>query len=132
MNILIVDDDSEVRRALRLLLLREPGWKVIGEAADGLDGVEQALRLKPDLILMDVSMPGIDGIEATRRIAQALPETPVLVISQHDSPHMAELAKQAGACSYVVKSQAQHLIAAVKVGSLTPSHTGAHSKQVHS
>ena len=83
-NILIVDDHEIVRRGLRSLLSSRPDWQICGEAIDGVQGVEKAKALRPALVLMDISMPRMNGLEATRIIRKELPETTVVIISQND------------------------------------------------
>jgi len=115
MRILIADDHEYVRQGVRVLLQSRRGWKVCGEAVDGRDAVEKAKQLKPDVIVMDVSMPNLNGLDATREIRRVLPETGVLVLSQHSSPGMMKAALKAGAQGYVVKSSASRdLIAALE------------------
>ena len=104
MRLLLVDDHEVVRRGVRSLLLERSGCEICGEAIDGQDAVEKARELKPDLIVMDVSMPRLNGLEATRRIHSFLPMCEVLILSQHESPEMARQALKAGARGYVVKS----------------------------
>lgn len=104
MRILVVDDHELVRRGIRSLLLSRPDLDVCGEAADGQDAVELSQQLKPDVIVMDISMPRLDGLQATREIRKILPQTNILVLSQHDSPEMMRQALNAGARGYVVKS----------------------------
>lgn len=104
-RILIVDDHEIFRRGLRSLLESRPEFEILGEAADGLQAVEKAKELTPDLIVMDVSMPQLDGLQATRIIRQQLPRTKILILSQHDSSHMLAAAVEAGANGYVTKSQ---------------------------
>jgi PAS domain S-box-containing protein len=114
MRLLIVDDHEVVRRGVRSLLSEQRGWDVCGEAVDGQDAIEKARELKPDLIVMDVSMPRLNGLEATRQVRSILPSCEVLVLSQHDSNEMARQALNAGARGYVVKSSiSRDLIAAV-------------------
>src|SRR3954466_7136014 len=84
--------------------MNRPDFYVCGEAEDGISAVEKARHLQPDLILMDISMPKLDGLEATREIRRSLPDTDVLMLSQHDSPEMMRQAVKAGARGYVVKS----------------------------
>lgn len=115
MRLLIVDDHEVVRRGVRSLLLEQPEFEVCGEAIDGQDALEKACELKPDLILMDVSMPRLNGLEATRQVRTMLPNCEVLVLSQHENPEMARQALKAGARGYVVKgSISQDLVSAVR------------------
>jgi two-component system, NarL family, response regulator NreC len=104
MRILVVDDHEVVRRGVISLLLARPDCLVCGEAANGEEAVERAQSLHPDVIIMDVSMPGLNGIEATRIIHSVLPGSEVLVLSQHDAPEMARQAFKAGARGFVIKS----------------------------
>jgi PAS domain S-box-containing protein len=104
MRILVVDDHEIVRRGVISLLLARPDCLVCGEAANGQEAVERAQSLHPDVIIMDVSMPGLNGIEATRIIHNVVPGSEVLVLSQHDAPEMARQAFKAGARGYVIKS----------------------------
>ena len=103
MRILIVDDHEVVRRGVRSLLV-EGGLEVCGEAIDGRDAIEKAGQLKPDVITMDIGMPNLNGLEATREIHRVLPEIPILIMSQHDVPQMMKQALNAGASAYIVKS----------------------------
>ncbi|MGH9739571.1 MAG: PAS domain S-box protein [Candidatus Acidiferrales bacterium] len=104
MRILIVDDHELVRSGVRSVLAGRRDFNVCGEAVDGQDAVEKARLLNPDVIVMDVSMPKLNGLDATREIQRILPQTAVLVLSQHDSPEMMRQALNAGARGYVVKS----------------------------
>lgn len=104
-RILIVDDHEIFRRGLRSLLESRPEFEILGEAGDGLQAIEKASELKPDLIVMDVSMPQLDGLQATRQIRKKLPQTKILILSQHDTSHMLAAALEAGANGYVTKSQ---------------------------
>jgi DNA-binding NarL/FixJ family response regulator len=114
-RILIVDDHPVVRHGLRNLLEVQAGWEVVDEAADGLEALEKADRLNPDVILLDVSMPKMNGLEACRLIRKAVPASEVLIVTQHDSPQMMREALDAGARGYVVKSNAgRDLLAAVE------------------
>jgi PAS domain S-box-containing protein len=104
-GILIVDDHEIVRRGLRTLLGSRPEWEICGEAGDGLEAVEKAKRLLPDVVLMDVSMPRMDGLEATKIIRQELPLCKVVIISQNDPLIARHQAREVGASGYVVKSE---------------------------
>jgi DNA-binding NarL/FixJ family response regulator len=105
LRILIADDHPAVRRSLRFLVQSHMEWDVCGEATDGVDAVEKAKQLKPDVILLDVSMPRMSGIEATPLIRKEVPQSEILIVSQHESPEIARLAIEAGAQGYVSKSE---------------------------
>ena len=104
-SILIVDDHEIFRRGLRSLLESRDEYDVSGEAVNGLEAIEKAKQLLPDIIVMDVSMPQMDGLQATRLIRRERPDAKILILSQHDSPHMLSAAQDAGASGYVTKSQ---------------------------
>lgn len=104
-RILIADDHEIFRKGLRSLLESSPGWEVCGEAANGVEAVEGARKLVPDVIVMDISMPYLNGLDATKQIRRELPHTRVLIVSQHDSSHMLTAAIEAGASAYVTKEQ---------------------------
>ncbi len=114
-RILIVDDHEVVRHGVRALLSTQPEFEVCGEAVDGMDAIAKATELKPDVIVMDVSMPNLNGLDATRRIRGLLPLTEVVMLSQHDSAEMIRQAFDAGARGYVVKSSVpRDLLATLK------------------
>jgi DNA-binding NarL/FixJ family response regulator len=127
LRILLADDHGLVRRGARALLQDHRGWRVVGEAVDGGEAVQKAIALKPDVAIVDISMPEFDGIEATRRIREAVPDTNVLVLSLHESDEMVRHALDAGARGYILKSDlTECLVKAVKAVSegkrfLTPS-----------
>jgi NarL family two-component system response regulator LiaR len=102
-RVLLVDDHAVVRKGLRALLEREPGIEVAGEADDGEQAVQAADRLRPDVTLMDLEMPGIGGVEATRRIVERRPESRVVVLTSHAAEEDVFPALKAGALSYLLK-----------------------------
>lgn len=104
MRILVVDDHELVRRGICSVLAGKPEFTVCGEASDGRDAIEKARALAPDVIVMDISMPNMNGLEATREIKRLMPNAVVLMVSQHQSPEMVRQAFNAGAQGYVVKS----------------------------
>jgi DNA-binding NarL/FixJ family response regulator len=115
LRILVADDHELVRRGIRGLLHARRGWTVVGEAMNGREAVEKANRLKPDVAILDISMPEIDGLQATRRIREAVPTTEVVVLTMHESDQMVRRVLDAGARGYVLKSDlATHLVKAVK------------------
>jgi DNA-binding NarL/FixJ family response regulator len=107
-RILLVDDHPIVRQGLRTLLEARPGWEVVGEAADGIEALEKVDKLQPDVVVLDVTMPRMNGLEACRLIHQKEKTSglEVLFVTQHDSPQMMREALDAGARGYVVKSNA--------------------------
>ena len=105
-RILLVDDHAVVRKGMRALLDREPGLEVVGEAEDGEQAVHAAERLRPDVILMDLEMPRLGGIEATQRISAAHPESRILVLTSHAAEEDVFPALKAGAQGYLLKHSA--------------------------
>jgi DNA-binding NarL/FixJ family response regulator len=105
-RILLVDDHPIVRQGLKTLLEGHPGWQVIGEASDGIEALEKAETLNPDVMVLDVTMPRMNGLEACRVMRQRAPKLEILFMTQHDSPQMMREALDAGARGYVVKSNA--------------------------
>jgi len=103
-RILVADDHSIVRRGVRALLETHRGWKVCGEAATGAEAVKQAKKLQPDVAVIDITMPDLNGFEATRQIRAAAPQTEVLVLTVHESEQALREILDAGALGYVSKS----------------------------
>jgi len=103
-RILLADDHRPVRKALRATLEECGGWQVCAEASNGREAVELALQLKPDIAILDLAMPELNGIEATREIKQALPEVDILIFTMYDSQEMVLSAREAGARGLVRKS----------------------------
>ena len=115
LKVLLVDDHALVRRGFRRMLEDEPTIEVVGEASDGLEAVESAERLAPDVIVMDCALPQINGIEASRRILQKRPETAILMLSMHSEDTLVRQALDAGAKGYVLKNAMDlDLVSAIK------------------
>ena len=113
-RILVADDHHVVRTGLRSLLESKSGWQVCGEAANGREAVEKAGKLKPDVAVLDIAMPLLNGVEATRQIRKLSPKTEILILSMHDSELLVQEVMEAGALGYILKDDAdRNLIAAV-------------------
>src|SRR5207249_11301535 len=84
-RVLVADDHALVRQGIRSLLESRLGWQVVGEAKNGREAVEKAAELRPDVVILDITMPELNGIEATRQIVKAVPETEVLILTMHES-----------------------------------------------
>jgi len=114
-RILLADDHAVVLKGLRALLGSQLGWQVCGEAKNGREAIEKVGQLKPDVVIMDLNMPELNGLEATRHIRKELPQTEVLILTLHESEQMMRQALDAGARGYVLKSDAGgELLAAVE------------------
>ncbi|MBS3953688.1 MAG: DNA-binding response regulator [Methylobacter sp.] len=109
-RILLVDDHAIVREGYRSLLAKQPGMEVIAEAADGVEAYSHFKACKPDVAVMDISLPGQGGLEAIARIKQRCPEAKILVFSMHQNPGFAVQATRAGALGYVTKSSAPEVL----------------------
>ena len=107
-RVLIVDDQEIMRTTLRHLLSAQPSFEMCGEAHNGREALQKAVELAPEVILMDISMPELDGLEATRCIKEANPDIEVLIFSQFESLQAVRAAKKAGARGYLTKSDAAH------------------------
>ena len=104
LRILIVDDHEAVRRGLRLLLAARAEWIICGEAVDGLDAIEKSKALRPDLVLMDISMPRMDGVHAIRIICEEFPRPEVIIVSQNDLAIISRQVATIDSCGYVAKA----------------------------
>ena len=126
-RLLIADDHALVRSGLRSMLQREPGIEIVGEARNGREAVELCRSLRPDIVLMDVRMPDMDGLEATRAIKREHPETGVLMVTMHENRDYMLEATKAGAAGYVLKDASRReLISAVRrVADAEPSNSPA-------
>src|SRR5437867_11453877 len=115
LRILLVDDHEMVRQGLKAVLETHGGWHVCGEATTVRQAVALARALRPQIVVMDVTMPELSGLEATRQIRAALPRTEVLILTMHDSEQLAREVLAAGARGYLLKSDAGHaLVSAVE------------------
>lgn len=114
-RILVADDHEVVRRGLCALLQSQPEWEVCGECADGRDAVDKATKLKPDVLILDIGMPSLNGLEATRQILKINPQIKVLILTLHDSDQVVREVLNAGARGFLLKSDAaRDLVAAVE------------------
>jgi len=115
LRILIADDHEVARRGIRAMLESHPGWDVCGEARDGREAVELASKEKPDLILLDIGMPNLNGLEAARQILAVSPDIAILILTMHDSDQVVREVLRAGARGFLLKSDAgRDLVAAVE------------------
>lgn len=118
LRILIADDKTALREKVRALLESFPGWRVVGEAVDGREAVQKAGQLKPDVVILDYSMPELDGISAIPMIRNAAPQTEIVVLTVNDAPFTVRRALDAGARGYVVKTEIiRNLVPAVEAAS---------------
>jgi DNA-binding NarL/FixJ family response regulator len=115
LRIVIADDHELVRRGIRSILTAHRGWHVAGEASDGAQAAKLTQVLRPQVLIMDITMPKLDGLEATRKILSDLPETRILILTMHESDQMVRRILEAGARGYVLKSDlAEQLVRAVQ------------------
>ena len=115
-RILLADDHNVMRAGLKLLLERHAGFKVVSEASDGREAVENALATKPDVVVMDIAMPRLSGIEAAQRINEQLPQTAIIILSMHSDEGYVLRALKSGAKGYLLKDSAESdLVKAIKV-----------------
>jgi len=114
-RILLADDHDIIRRGLKELLETHAGWEVVGEANTGRQAVELAAKLRPDIAILDLTMPELNGLEATRQIKKTVPKTEVLIFTMHENDNLIRDVLTAGAHGYVLKSDAaRHLVNAVE------------------
>ena len=106
LRILIADDHEIVRQGIRALLKSHPGWEVCGEATNGREAVEMTTQLKPDIVILDIGMPNLNGLVATRQIVQTEPQVKVLILTMHESDQVVREVLEAGARGYLLKSDA--------------------------
>jgi DNA-binding NarL/FixJ family response regulator len=114
-SILIADDHELVRKGIRMVLEGRPGWEVVAEASNGQDAVKKVQETKPQVAILDISMPVLNGLEATRQIAKSSSETKVLILTMHEADPMIQKILEAGAQGYLLKSDASlDLVSAVE------------------
>lgn len=115
LRILIADDHEVARRGIRAVLENHADWEVCGEARDGREAVDLAASLKPDLVLLDIGMPNLNGLEASRQILAVLPDVPILILTMHDTDNVVREVLRAGARGFLLKSDAgRDLVSAVE------------------
>jgi DNA-binding NarL/FixJ family response regulator len=109
-RILLVDDNASLRERLRLLLEGHPDWEICGEAADGIEAIEKFRQLRPSLLLVDVSMPGMNGLDASLEILKLCPKMPILLYTSYLTPQLIEIAHKAGIRGTVSKDSSHLLV----------------------
>jgi len=115
LRILVADDHEVVRKGLLALLQQQPEWQICGEASDGREAVTKAAELNPEIVILDIGMPTLNGLEATRQILKTNPDTKVLILTLHDSDQLVQDVLNAGARGFLLKSDAaRDLVAAVE------------------
>jgi DNA-binding NarL/FixJ family response regulator len=130
-RVLLADDHAIVRTGLRALLARHPDVTVVGEASDGREAIEAARRLRPDVLLLDLSMPHANGVDALRAVHAELPSVRVLVLSMHEAPDYVRPALRAGAAGYVVKGAGlADLVRAIRTVAAGGRFLGAEAERV--
>ncbi len=130
LRILIADDHAVVRAGLRALLESHDGWQVCAEALDGRDAVEKAAKQKPDIAILDIGMPLLNGVEAARQIRKASQDTEILILTMHQSDDLVQQVVEAGARGYILKDEADRVLLAA-VGALR-QHKSYFSNRVSS
>ncbi len=123
-QILVVDDQPAIRRGLRMWLALEPDLTVVGEAANGLEALRLADRLRPDVIVMDVEMPHMDGLAATEALRTIAPGAAVVILSLYDNPAVRARASEAGAAFVLKQAGAEALVAAIRRTRDAARHSG--------
>ncbi|HEY7615382.1 MAG TPA: response regulator transcription factor [Terriglobales bacterium] len=127
-RVLIVDDNKSLREAVRRMLAFWPSGEVCGEASNGREAIEKCVELHPDVVLMDIGMPEMDGLAATRRLGELAPEIEVLVFTEHESQHAMAAALGAGARGYLAKSKSTHLREAIEAVAQHQHYSGLKSE----
>jgi DNA-binding NarL/FixJ family response regulator len=129
-KVFIVDDDPEFRRFLKEFLSDQPGLKIVGKAADGKQALEKVKKIKPDLVLLDIRMPGMDGFSASRLIKQKLPQVRIIILTIFDDPEYQDSVKKNGSDGYVVKSNlVKDLMPAIRAALKNESKAHKHKNE---
>ena len=124
-RLLLVDDRPAIRKGLRIWLALEPNMEVVGEASDGAEAISLARALRPDVVLMDVEMPGMDGISATAALRQVVPQSAVVILTLYDDAATRTRAREAGAAAFIAKHRMEEtLLAEIQRAAM------AHEKQI--
>jgi DNA-binding NarL/FixJ family response regulator len=111
---LIVDDSELVRQGLRTVLQANPSWEVCGEAPDGSSGVEMLKNLRPDVVILDFQMPGLNGLETARRMTAVAPEVPIIMFTQHASTELDQHAREVGIRTVISKTNAFKMVGIIE------------------
>lgn len=125
-RVVLVEDQAVFRKTIRRILEREPGLTVVAEAENGIAGIEAVEKHRPDVVLMDVSMPVMNGIEATKVIRSRFPGTLVIILSMHSDETITASSCEAGACYHLCKTcSPKEIVAAIRNGHQNPDNTGS-------
>jgi DNA-binding NarL/FixJ family response regulator len=108
LRVLLADDHAAIRKRVRSILEQHPGFEVVAEVPDGAQAVEEAKKLEPDVVVLNVNMPILNGLEAAREIKTRFPQSAIVILSLNADKRLIEEAKKTGACAYVAKSKAAH------------------------
>ena len=129
-KVFIVDDDPEFRRFLREFLSDQPGLKIVGEAANGKEALEKVKKIKPDLVLLDIRMPGMDGFSASRLLKRIMPDLQIIILTIFDDLEYQESVVENGAFGYVVKSNlTRDLMPAIRAALKNESKAHKHKNE---
>jgi DNA-binding NarL/FixJ family response regulator len=131
-RVLVVDDHQPWRLSVRAILKSNPSLLVIAEARDGVEAVEKAVTLRPDLVLLDIGMPRLNGIEAAKKIRRACPESRIIFVTQENDSDIQRAALETGASAYLLKSQAFKLLPTIEMAMRTTVHSSPESQQAES
>lgn len=123
-RILLVDDHELIRQGVRFIFSRDPQFAICGEAANGSEAIEQVTKLNPHAVILDISMPVMNGLEAATEIRRLAPKTKIVILTMHDSPQMRSQSQNAGADAFITKSQVASKLLQVVKSLLDLQHAG--------